>query len=206
MSFNKLSGRRCSRPWRKQPRSSCSSCKRAPPRCRCPLPVSNTHCNMSSAALEGTAVLTERTVPGGGRSPSPPRRTPPGAGAFLTPLTSGSGRARSPPHQLQHPPHSQAHTPLHAHAHKPRALEPAVADDTADLEELEHFAKTFKQRRIKLGECGQRQPRDSTGRCEGASHRHHYIVQGSRRATSGWRWASCTGTTSRRRRYRGSKR
>lgn len=74
-----------------------------------------------------------------GRSPSP-RRTPPGAGAFLTPHTPGSGRARSP----------HTHTPLHAHAHKPRALEPAV-DDTADLEELEHFAKTFKQRRIKLG-------------------------------------------------------
>ncbi|KAL0881267.1 hypothetical protein ABMA27_002364 [Loxostege sticticalis] len=87
-----------------------------------------------------------------GRSPSP-RRTPPGAGAFLTPHTPGSGRARSPHHA---PPHAQshahalAHTPLHAHAHKPRALEPA-ADDTADLEELEHFAKTFKQRRIKLG-------------------------------------------------------
>ncbi|KAJ0175893.1 hypothetical protein K1T71_009052 [Dendrolimus kikuchii] len=77
-----------------------------------------------------------------GRSPSP-RRTPPGAGAFLTPHTPGSGRARSPLH-------AHAHTPLHAHAHKPRALEPA-ADDTADLEELEHFAKTFKQRRIKLG-------------------------------------------------------
>ncbi|XP_028173018.1 protein nubbin-like [Ostrinia furnacalis] len=79
-----------------------------------------------------------------GRSPSP-RRTPPGAGAFLTPHTPGSGRARSPQHAL-----ALAHTPLHAHAHKPRALEPA-ADDTADLEELEHFAKTFKQRRIKLG-------------------------------------------------------
>ncbi|XP_013178423.1 PREDICTED: protein nubbin-like isoform X4 [Papilio xuthus] len=88
------------------------------------------------------------------RSPSP-RRTPPGggAGAFLTPLTPltplapltpltpGPGRARSP---------GASRTPLHAHAHKPRALEPA-ADDTADLEELEHFAKTFKQRRIKLG-------------------------------------------------------
>ncbi|CAB3238910.1 unnamed protein product [Arctia plantaginis] len=77
-----------------------------------------------------------------GRSPSP-RRTPPGAGAFLTPHTPGSGRARSPLH-------THSHTPLHAHAHKPRALEP-TADDTADLEELEHFAKTFKQRRIKLG-------------------------------------------------------
>ncbi|CAK1540858.1 unnamed protein product [Leptosia nina] len=76
------------------------------------------------------------------RSPSPLSRSPPpGAGAFLTPHTPGPGRARSP--------HSHAHSPLHAHAHKPRALDPA--DDTADLEELEHFAKTFKQRRIKLG-------------------------------------------------------
>ncbi|XP_060803639.1 protein nubbin isoform X2 [Amyelois transitella] len=84
-----------------------------------------------------------------GRSPSP-RRTPPGAAAFLTPLTPGSGRARSPPRSPLRSPHALANTPLHAHAHKPRALEPA-ADDTADLEELEHFAKTFKQRRIKLG-------------------------------------------------------
>ncbi|KAI5633839.1 homeobox domain-containing protein [Phthorimaea operculella] len=86
---------------------------------------------------------------GGGRSPSP-RRTPPGAGAFLTPHTPGSGRARSPSHAHAHA-HALPATPLHAHAHKPRALEPAAADDTADLEELEHFAKTFKQRRIKLG-------------------------------------------------------
>ncbi|XP_032515128.1 POU domain, class 2, transcription factor 3-like isoform X2 [Danaus plexippus] len=98
------------------------------------------------------------------RSPSP-RGSPPGAAAFLTPLTPGPGRARSPhahhahahahAHSLHaHSPvaHAQSqagHSPLHAHAHKPRALDPA--DDTADLEELEHFAKTFKQRRIKLG-------------------------------------------------------
>ncbi|VVD03291.1 unnamed protein product, partial [Leptidea sinapis] len=62
-------------------------------------------------------------------------------------------RARSPhshPHALHAHGHVHGpHSPLHAHAHKPRALDPA--DDTADLEELEHFAKTFKQRRIKLG-------------------------------------------------------
>ncbi|XP_038214864.1 silk gland factor 3-like [Zerene cesonia] len=91
------------------------------------------------------------------RSPSP-RGSPPGAAAFLTPHTPGPGRARSPhahahalhthTHTHAHA-HTQAHSPLHAHAHKPRALDPA--DDTADLEELEHFAKTFKQRRIKLG-------------------------------------------------------
>ena len=94
------------------------------------------------------------------RSPSP-RGSPPGAAAFLTPHTPGPGRARSP-HAHHHALHTHTHThahahtqaqaghsPLHAHAHKPRALDPA--DDTADLEELEHFAKTFKQRRIKLG-------------------------------------------------------
>ncbi|XP_026733383.1 protein nubbin-like isoform X2 [Trichoplusia ni] len=92
--------------------------------------------------LQARAGAVPSSTTAEGRSPSP-RRTPPGAGAFLTPLTPGSGRARSPLH-------AHAHTPLHAHAHKPRALEP-TADDTADLEELEHFAKTFKQRRIKLG-------------------------------------------------------
>ncbi|RVE42188.1 hypothetical protein evm_013161, partial [Chilo suppressalis] len=114
-------------------------------------------------ARAGAAVAPPSSTDG--RSPSP-RRTPPGAGAFLTPHTPGSGRARSPHHHAHahththahghahthghaHA-HAHAHTPLHAHAHKPRALEPA-ADDTADLEELEHFAKTFKQRRIKLG-------------------------------------------------------
>ncbi|XP_048007375.1 POU domain, class 2, transcription factor 3-like isoform X3 [Leguminivora glycinivorella] len=99
----------------------------------------------AAGAHAAHAHLADRTLDlHEGRSPSP-RRTPPGAGAFLTPMTPGSGRARSPLHA-----HAHAHTPLHAHAHKPRALEPA-ADDTADLEELEHFAKTFKQRRIKLG-------------------------------------------------------
>ncbi|XP_047513599.1 silk gland factor 3-like isoform X2 [Pieris napi] len=86
------------------------------------------------------------------RSPSPVSRgSPPGAAAFLTPHTPGPGRARSPHSHSHSHAHalSHAHSPLHAHAHKPRALDPA--DDTADLEELEHFAKTFKQRRIKLG-------------------------------------------------------
>lgn len=33
---------------------------------------------------------------------------------------------------------------------QPHSMEP---DETTDLEELEQFAKTFKQRRIKLGKC-----------------------------------------------------
>ncbi|KAH9640028.1 hypothetical protein HF086_008123 [Spodoptera exigua] len=105
-----------------------------------PIPSNSGVDNVLSAL--SSAVCNNRCGGADGRSPSP-RRTPPGAAAFLTPHTPGSGRARSPLH-------AHAHTPLHAHAHKPRALEP-TPDDTADLEELEHFAKTFKQRRIKLG-------------------------------------------------------
>lgn len=55
-------------------------------------------------------------------------------GGILTPSTPGSG----------------THTPLQKHSAIPRALEPSP-EEPADLEELEQFAKTFKQRRIKLG-------------------------------------------------------
>ncbi|KAK3930571.1 POU domain, class 2, transcription factor 1 [Frankliniella fusca] len=41
-------------------------------------------------------------------------------------------------------------TPLASKQPQPRALEPAL-EETTDLEELEQFAKAFKQRRIKLG-------------------------------------------------------
>ncbi|XP_048480757.1 POU domain, class 3, transcription factor 4 isoform X2 [Plutella xylostella] len=87
------------------------------------------------------AVAAAHTLHALRRAASPPPPPPPG---LLTPLTPGPGRAHAP-----HPAHAPL-TPLHAHAHKPRALDPQP-DDTADLEELEHFAKTFKQRRIKLG-------------------------------------------------------
>lgn len=65
--------------------------------------------------------------------------TPPNAGqlnvsGILTPSTPGSG----------------THTPLQKHQAAPRAMEPSP-EETTDLEELEQFAKTFKQRRIKLG-------------------------------------------------------
>lgn len=54
----------------------------------------------------------------------------------MTPSTPGSG----------------AHTPQmqKAGATMPRSMEPSP-EETTDLEELEQFAKTFKQRRIKLG-------------------------------------------------------
>lgn len=56
-------------------------------------------------------------------------------GGILTPSTPGSGT---------HTPQMQKHQAL------PRGLEPSP-EEPADLEELEQFAKTFKQRRIKLG-------------------------------------------------------
>lgn len=59
-----------------------------------------------------------------------------GVGGILTPSTPSSGT---------HTPQMQKH-----HAAAPRALEPSP-EETTDLEELEQFAKTFKQRRIKLG-------------------------------------------------------
>jgi len=55
-------------------------------------------------------------------------------GGILTPSTPSSGT---------HPPQKQMTTAA-------RTMEPSP-DETTDLEELEQFAKTFKQRRIKLG-------------------------------------------------------
>lgn len=65
---------------------------------------------------------------------TPPNVANINVGGILTPSTPGSG----------------THTPLQKHNAQPRALEPSP-EETTDLEELEQFAKTFKQRRIKLG-------------------------------------------------------
>jgi len=80
--------------------------------------------------------------------------------------SSGSGRDGSPPttaaalQQLQLQQLRGQLTPLGDRSAgksvAPRALEAAL-EETTDLEELEQFAKTFKQRRIKLGKC--RSPR-----------------------------------------------
>ncbi|XP_052869178.1 POU domain protein 2-like [Anopheles cruzii] len=71
----------------------------------------------------------------GASQTTPPNASQLNVGGILTPSTPGSG----------------AHTPqLQKHAAAPRALEPSP-EETTDLEELEQFAKTFKQRRIKLG-------------------------------------------------------
>ena len=73
------------------------------------------------------------------------RTTPPNAnttqisvGGILTPATPNSGT---------HPP-QQKHSSMMTTA--ARTMEPSV-EETTDLEELEQFSKTFKQRRIKLG-------------------------------------------------------
>ena len=66
---------------------------------------------------------------------TPPNISNINVGGILTPSTPGSG----------------THTPqMQKHPAAPRALEPSP-EETTDLEELEQFAKTFKQRRIKLG-------------------------------------------------------
>lgn len=80
------------------------------------------HHNNSGTSLLGNNQIT------------PPNTANINVGGILTPSTPGSG----------------THTPLQKHSSAPRALEPSP-EETTDLEELEQFAKTFKQRRIKLG-------------------------------------------------------
>ncbi|XP_058454071.1 uncharacterized protein LOC131432048 isoform X2 [Malaya genurostris] len=72
----------------------------------------------------------------GSSQTTPPNISQMNVGGILTPSTPSSGT---------HTPQMQKH-----HAAAPRALEPSP-EETTDLEELEQFAKTFKQRRIKLG-------------------------------------------------------
>ncbi|XP_058815347.1 uncharacterized protein LOC131678920 isoform X2 [Topomyia yanbarensis] len=72
----------------------------------------------------------------GSSQTTPPNINQMNVGGILTPSTPSSGT---------HTPQMQKH-----HAAAPRALEPSP-EETTDLEELEQFAKTFKQRRIKLG-------------------------------------------------------
>ncbi|XP_031628043.1 protein nubbin-like isoform X2 [Contarinia nasturtii] len=101
--------------------------------------------NQASAAMSNSPVQSPSGSPG---IPTPTsilvgnnQTTPPNmnanlnVGGILTPSTPGSG----------------THTPqMQKHSAMPRALEPSP-EEPADLEELEQFAKTFKQRRIKLG-------------------------------------------------------
>ena len=65
---------------------------------------------------------------------TPPNASSMTVGGMLTPST----------------PSSNVHTPQMTKHSAPRVMEPSP-EETTDLEELEQFAKTFKQRRIKLG-------------------------------------------------------
>lgn len=74
-------------------------------------------------------------------------------------LTFGSTTQTTPPNaaslsvsSMMTPstPSSNVHTPQMPKLSAPRVMEPSP-EETTDLEELEQFAKTFKQRRIKLG-------------------------------------------------------
>ncbi|XP_055539119.1 uncharacterized protein LOC129726446 isoform X2 [Wyeomyia smithii] len=73
----------------------------------------------------------------GSSQTTPPNSNQLNVGGILTPSTPGSGTLSTPQMQKHH-------------VAAPRALEPSP-EETTDLEELEQFAKTFKQRRIKLG-------------------------------------------------------
>lgn len=61
--------------------------------------------------------------------------------------TPNSGSSSGVPPSHQPPVHQTSH---HLKTPQPRILDPSP-EETTDLEELEQFAKTFKQRRIKLG-------------------------------------------------------
>lgn len=76
-----------------------------------------------------TSIITNNT------QTTPPNVAQLNVGGILTPSTPGSG----------------THTPqMQKLPSVPRVMEPSP-EETTDLEELEQFAKTFKQRRIKLG-------------------------------------------------------
>lgn len=80
---------------------------------------------------------TPQTVIDINRQTTPPNTTQISVGGILTPSTPNSGT-----HQPQ-----QKHSTMTTAA---RSMEQSI-EETTDLEELEQFAKTFKQRRIKLG-------------------------------------------------------
>lgn len=86
------------------------------------------HSPTSSPGVHNTSISGSQTTP-------PNASNALNVGGILTPSTPSSG----------------THTPqMQKHPAAPRTLEPSP-EETTDLEELENFAKTFKQRRIKLG-------------------------------------------------------
>lgn len=85
------------------------------------------HSPASSPNIHSTSLTS-------GSQTTPPNSANLNVGGILTPSTPGS----------------TTHTPQIAKHQPPRPMEPSP-EETTDLEELEQFAKTFKQRRIKLG-------------------------------------------------------
>lgn len=97
-------------------------------------PTSGHHSNSPLHSPSGSPGVHNTTLNSGSQT-TPPNVASLNVGGILTPSTPGSG----------------THTPqMQKHAAAPRTLEPSP-EETTDLEELEQFAKTFKQRRIKLG-------------------------------------------------------
>ncbi|XP_037025268.1 protein nubbin-like isoform X2 [Bradysia coprophila] len=100
--------------------------------------------NQNSSAIANSPIHSPSGSPGlptptslmvGSNQTTPPNVSQLNVGGILTPSTPGSG----------------THTPqMQKLPSVPRAMEPSP-EETTDLEELEQFAKTFKQRRIKLG-------------------------------------------------------
>ncbi len=101
--------------------------------------------NQTTSAIANSPIQSPSGSPGlptptslhlvGSNQTTPPNVSQMNVGGMLTPSTPGSG----------------THTPqMQKLPSVPRAMEPSP-EETTDLEELEQFAKTFKQRRIKLG-------------------------------------------------------
>lgn len=103
-----------------------------------------------------------------------------------------------------------------SHLQMPKHMSVPPQEEPSDLEELEQFAKAFKQRRIKLGFTQVIKPHrvlnpDQTEAKAGCSFvaklKDSFVSKGeinacvlfiaaSRRGTWAWPWGSCTGTTS----------
>lgn len=97
-------------------------------------PLSGPHANSPLHSPAGSPGIHNTTLTSNSQT-TPPNVASLNVGGILTPSTPGSG----------------AHTPqMQKHPSTPRNMEPSP-EETTDLEELEQFAKTFKQRRIKLG-------------------------------------------------------
>lgn len=91
-----------------------------------------------------------------------------------------------------------------SHLQMPKHMSIPPQEEPSDLEELEQFAKAFKQRRIKLGFTQViikphrvlNPLKDSYFVSKGEINARVLFIAASRRGTWAWPWGSCTGTTS----------